>query len=185
MDTLNVQANWDEAMARLLAFFAALELGGVEHRTRLATRVLDEARRRHEQNPDLAPVETAMDVAAESLEQWFAEALGSSHLRPASRVAAGLFALRVTDAAKHWPDAVLGGPPPPELKAVLSRVSTSTGPDLAISSMTPREMDYGAMEVIAQETWHQFAWAPILQAAALWTAIFFVALYLYDTLFPQ
>lgn len=182
---MNTQPAWDEAMARLLAFFAALELGGVEHRTRLATRVLDEARRRHSQNPGLAPVETAMDVAAESLEQWFAEALESSDLPPASRVAAGLFALRVTDAATRWPDAVLAGEPPAELKAVLSRVSTSTGPDLAISSMTPRTMDYGAMEVIAQETWHQFAWAPIMQAAALWTAIFFVALYLYDAFFPQ
>ena len=44
---------------------------------------------------------------------------------------------------------------------------------------------YGAMEVIAQGTWHQFAWTPLVQAAALWTAIFFVALYLYDTFFPR
>ncbi len=49
--------------------------------------------------------------------------------------------------------------------------------------MTPRPMDFGAMETIAQETWHRFAWAPILRAAVLWTAIFFAALYAYDQFF--
>ena len=180
MELVNTKDDWDEAMARLLAFFSALEIGGVEHRTRLAMRILDEARRRQAQTPELAPVEAAMDVAAESLEHWFGQALAESRIPPGKRVAAGLFAWRLTGAAARWPDAVLGGDPPAELKAVLSSVSTSTGPDLAISSMTPREMDYGAMEVIAQETWHQFAWTPILGAAALWTGIFFVALYVYD-----
>ena len=68
---------------------------------------------------------------------------------------------------------------------MLSRVSVRTGPDLAISSMTPREMDYGAMETIAKGTWHRFAWTPLLRAAGLWTAIFFVALYAYDRFHPQ
>jgi hypothetical protein len=50
--------------------------------------------------------------------------------------------------------------------------------------MTPREMDYGAMNH-AQETWHKFSWAPLVRAAGIWTAIFFVALYLHDRFFPQ
>ena len=185
MESVNTRDDWDEAAARLLAFFSALEIGGVEHRARLAIRILDEARRRHGIAPALAPVEAAMDVAAEFLEHWFTQALEGSAIPSGQRVAAGLFAWRLTGAAARWPDAVLGGDPPAELQAVLASVSTSTGPDLAISSMTPREMDYGAMEVIAQETWHQFAWTPILGAAALWTGIFFVALYVYDNFFPR
>ncbi len=185
MDGENTRADWDEATARLLAFFSALELGGVEHRTRLALRMVDEARGRQAQSPALTPVEVTMDVAAERLEDWFAKVLDGSPIPPGKRVAAGLFAWRVTGAAARWPDAVLSGEPPAELKAALASVSMSTGPDLAVSSMTSREMDYGAMEVIAQETWHQFAWTPILGAAALWTGIFFIALYVYDNFFPQ
>jgi len=185
MNTVSSREEWDEAAARLLAFFSVLELGGAEHRTRLSIRILDEARRRQALTPTLAPVEAAMDVAAESLEHWFGEALADSRIPPGKRMAAGLFAWRVTGAAARWPDAVLSGDPPAELKTILSSVSTSTGPDLAISSMTPREMDYGAMEVIAQETWHQFAWTPLLGAAALWTGIFFVALYVYDNFFMR
>jgi len=182
VDTMNSQAEWDEAMARVLAFFSTLRIGGVEHRVRIALRILEEARRRHEQERKLAPVEVAMDVAAESLDQWFAKTIGGS---PDRRVAAGLVALEITDAAARFPNALLSGDPPEELKAMLSGVSVHTGPDLEISSMTPREMDYGAMGTIAQETWHQFGWTPLLRAAAIWTSIFFVALYAYDRFFPQ
>jgi len=182
VDAVNPQAEWDEAMARVLAFFSTLRIGGVEHRVRVALRILDEARRRHERDPSLAPVEVAMDVAADSLDRWFERAIGGS---PDRRVAAGLVALEMTDAAARFPNALISGDPPEELKAMLAGVSVRTGPDLAISSMTPREMDYGAMEAIAQETWHRFGWAPLLRAAALWTVIFFVALYAYDRFFPQ
>lgn len=175
--------DWDEALARLLAFFAALEFGGVEHRTRLAMQILEEARRRHEQNSALSAVRLTMDVAAESMEKWFVKALDGSSIAPKNRVAAGLFALRVTDVGSRWRNALLSGEPPAELCEALSRVSISTGPDLAISSMISRQMDYGPMGVIAQETWHKFAWAPIMRAAALWTAIFFLALYVYDRFF--
>ncbi|HEY5705077.1 MAG TPA: hypothetical protein VIS96_05845 [Terrimicrobiaceae bacterium] len=182
MDAVNAQTEWDEAMARVLAFFSTLRIGGVEHRVRIALRIVEEARRRHEKDRSLAPVEAAMDVAAESLDHWFAKSLGGS---PDRRVAAGLVALEITDAGARFPNALLSGDPPEELKAMLSGVSVHTGPDLAISSMTPREMDYGAMEVIAQETWHRFDWTPLLRAAAVWTAIFFFALYTYDRFFPQ
>jgi len=185
MDTVTPQSEWDEALARLLAFFAALEFGGIEHRTSLAMRLLSEARERHSENSGISPVETAMDVASESLEKWFAQVLAESHLSPANRVAVGLFAVRATNAGTVWPAALLSDLPPADLRAALSRVSTRTGPDLAITSMTSRKMDYGAMQVIAQETWHKFAWAPILRAAGIWTAIFFAVLFAYGRLFPQ
>ena len=182
MDAVNSQSDWDEAIARLLAFFSTLRIGGVEHRVRVALRILEEARRRHEQDRSLAPVQVAMKVAEESLDRWLAKAIGASLDR---RIAMGLVALEVTDAAARFPGSVLFGEPPEALKALLAGVSVRTGPDLAISSMTPREMDYGAMETIAQETWHKFSWAPLVRAAGIWTTIFFVALYLHDRFFPQ
>jgi hypothetical protein len=182
VDAVNVQLEWDEAMARVLAFFSTLRIGGVEQRVRVALRVLEEARRRCEEKSGLGPVETSMEVAADLLDQWFAKAIGGSADR---RVAAGVVALEVTAAAEHFPNALLSEDPPEELKAMLSGVSVQTGPDLAISSMTPREMDYGAMEAIAQETWHRFGWTPILRAAGIWTAIFFIALYAHSRFFPQ
>lgn len=181
MDTVNTQSEWDEALARVLAYFSASRIGGVEHRVRVALDVIDGARQRYDQGSNLAPVEVAMDVAADSLDQWFAKAIGGSADR---RVEAAVVALEMTDAAARFPNALLSADPPEELKAMLARVSVRTGPDLAISSMTPREMDYGAMETIAQETWHRFGWAPILRAAAIWAAVFFIVLYVHTRFFP-
>jgi hypothetical protein len=56
-------------------------------------------------------------------------------------------------------------------------------PPLAHSSMAAQDMDYGAMQKLAEETWQRFAWGPVLRAAALWTAIFFLALFTYDRFF--
>ncbi|HEY5813719.1 MAG TPA: hypothetical protein VIT23_13820, partial [Terrimicrobiaceae bacterium] len=172
----------DEATARVCAFLSASHMGGIEHRLRLALRVLDDARRRYDRADGLAPVEVAMDVAADSLDQWFARAIGQS---ADHRVATGIVALEITDAATRFPNALLSHDPPEELKAMLAGVSLRTGPDLSISRMTPRQMDYGAMEAIAQETWHRFGWAPLLRAAGIWTAIFFIALYAHYRFFPQ
>lgn len=176
------QEEWDEATARVLAYFAAIRLGGVQHRTRTALKVIEEAARRVAQRPDLPPVEAAMTVANEWLSRWFARALPES---PGDPIAVGLVALRVSEAEAHWPNALLSADPPPPLKEALESVSVRTGPDLFLSSMAPREMDYGAMETLANETWHQFSWGPLLRAAALWTAIFFLALFTYDRFFPQ
>lgn len=185
MDPLATAAAWDEAMSRLLSFLAAMHIGGVEHRTRVALTIVDEARKQHALKPEKAPVEHTMNIALQSIEKWFGEALENVEMPASRRVAAGIVGLRVTDAVNRWPNAVLDGPPPADLKATLARVSFRTGPDLAVSSMTPRAMDYGAMETIAQETWHRFAWAPIVRAAAIWTAIFFAALYTYDYIYPR
>jgi hypothetical protein len=54
VDAVNVQLEWDEAMARVLAFFSTLRIGGVEQRVRVALRVLEEARRRCEEKSGLA-----------------------------------------------------------------------------------------------------------------------------------
>ncbi len=185
MDPIATAAAWDEAMSRLLSFLAALHIGGVEHRTRVALNIVDQARKQHVLKPEITPVEHTMTIAMHDLEQWFDAALENVEMPTGRRVASGIVGLRMTDAVNRWPNAILDGPPPADLKATLARVSFRTGPDLAVSSMTPRAMDYGAMETIAQETWHRFTWAPIVRAAAIWTVIFFVALYTYDRIYPR
>jgi len=178
---MKTEPNWDEALSRVLAFLTALDLGGVEHRTRLALSIVEEARRRHPEDASRPPVELVMDLAMQALDQWFGlvvpGALGN-------RVASGVVAYHVAGAATRWPNSALRNDPPEDLKEALSAVSLRTGPDLAMSSMTSREMDYGALETIAHETWHKFAWTPLIRAVLIWTAIFFVALYFYDKYFP-
>jgi hypothetical protein len=182
MDALkNHEAGWDEALIRLLTYFEAMDLGGIEHRTRCALEIVNEARA--DSSAHASPVERCMDRAAQKLGEWFGEALGSSTGPTSNKLTAGLLAWKVTGGSEFWGDIILSAPPPQALRQAFSGVRAQTGPDLSISSMTSREMDYGPMENLAQETWHRFAWAPLLRAVILWTAIFFAALAIDDHFF--
>ncbi len=181
MDAVNHEATWNEALGRLIAYLTEMEIGGIEHRTRVALRLLDQARSTVR---EAHPVEHTMSVAQGELIAWFGEALGSANIPAHRKLAWGLVAWRMADGPARWPDAMLETAPTEEIKQTLAEVSLRSSPDLEVSRMVSRDMDYGAMETLAQETWHQFAWAPLLRAAALWTVIFFVALYVYDRLFP-
>lgn len=171
---------WDDALARVMAFLAKLQLSDLEHRVRSATRIIDKAR--FEIVPGESPVEKSMEILFEEMDIWFSGVLPV----PGSRGAAsGVVSLRALGASERWPEAFLDGEPPEEIRKAVAGLSLATGPDLSVSSMVPREMDFGAMEVVAHETWHQFAWGPIVRAAIIWTVIFFALLYAYEHFFAS
>lgn len=176
-----VDTRWDEALSRLQAYLGELEIGGAEHRTRVALRLLDRAR---ETVAGHDPVEHTLNLAQDELMGWFGEALTDASLPANRKIAWGLMAWRLADGARRWPNVMLDGHPPDDVKHTLAGITLQSSPALEVSRMVSQEMNYGAMETLAQETWHQFAWAPLLRAAALWTAIFFAALYAYDRFFP-
>lgn len=171
MDAVNDQSTWDEATERVAAYYGALELGGMEARTRETLRVVEKARARCAANPSLHPIEAAMTEAIDSLTHWIDAAL------PGATLESGLTTLKAAGALSHWPEA--NG----DAQANLPKSPVSAAPDIDFSSMAARDMNFGAIETIAQETWQKFNWGPVVRAAALWTAIFFLSLYVYDRFF--
>ena len=53
------------------------------------------------------------------------------------------------------------------------------GPALDFHSLVRKEMDYGAMEDLARETWNQFSWSHVLRAFILWVVLFLLAYGIY------
>jgi hypothetical protein len=49
-----------------------------------------------------------------------------------------------------------------------------TGPDLKVSSMTPRHLDYGPMLALAKQTWHRWNTKAAIIALLFWTGVYFV-----------
>jgi hypothetical protein len=165
MDTLREQPEWDEATQRVQAYLTALGLGGVEARTRETLRIIEQARARCAAQPSLHPIKAAMEETFASLARWVAEST------PGLPFESGLVTLRAQDAPAVWPRVRVSSLAAPALEAA---------PDLDLSRMAARDMNFGAFETIAHETWQKFAWGPVLRAAAIWTAIFFLSLYAYD-----
>jgi hypothetical protein len=166
---VNDQTTWDEATERVMAYYAALGLGGVESRTRETLRVVEAARSNCAANPSLRPLEAAMTEALDAVARWV------NAVVPGATVESGLATLQAGGALVRWPatDANLQGELPP----------LEAAPEIDFSSMAARDMNFGAIETIAHETWQKFDWGPVLRAAALWTAIFFLSLYAYDRFF--
>lgn len=151
-----------------MAYYAALGLGGVESRTRETLRVIEAARSRCAANPSLRPIEAAMTEALDAVARWV------NAVVPGATVESGLAALQACGALPRWPQTEIAG-------QTVDLVTAS--PDIDLSSMAARDMNFGAIQTIAHETWQKFDWGPVLRAAALWTAIFFLSLYAYDRFF--
>lgn len=177
MDALTNQAAWDEATGRVMIYLDRLQIGGTEHRTRQTLLIMTKARLRCAAQPGLHPVEAALTETADALRRWYDQAL------PGAAVESGITASLAAGAVRTWPDAVLVEPIPADLRRKLATTPIPSGPELTLSSMAAQEMDFGAMETLAQETWQKFDWAPVLRAAALWTGIFFLSLFLHDHFF--
>ena len=68
--------------------------------------------------------------------------------------------------------AFLASPVPEEMRQALRESLISTGPDLNVSSMTPRHLDFGPMLEIARQTWHRWSPKEFLVALIFWGAVY-------------
>ena len=172
---------WNAAYVRVEDYLRAHRIHNRLHQSRLIQRVLGAAARRHEQDPALDPATLAIEETDRMMDAWFGELLGEKGL-PHDRVAAeGRVALLLADGMERWPFAFLDPQNvPPEFAEAMQRSSIQAGPDLAVSSMVPREIDLGAITEAAGQTLERIERLPIVRVLLLWavfagvlTAVFF------------
>jgi hypothetical protein len=162
--------DWDAACLRLEDYLRA---HGVESRERLLSLTLEmirEARILHEQNPAQSPLQTTMELAIGRTDAWFCTLAEVPENSARTRVA--FFSPPIQ---AKWASAFLLPSPPGELLAEVRSAGIEAGPALDFQSVVRKEMNYGAMEDIARETWEQFSWSHVLRAFALWVVLFFAA----------
>lgn len=167
---------WNAAYVRVEDYLRAHRLHNRLHQSRLIQEVLVRAAARHEQNPALDPTTLAAEEIDGMMDQWFGELLGDKNL-PHERIAIeGRVALLLSEGVDRWPYAFLDlQNVPPEFSTEMQRRSIQAGPDLAVSSMVPREIGLGTFTEVAGQTFEQFEKWPILKVTLLWT-LFLAAL---------
>lgn len=169
---------WNEASRRLETWLETFGIGDEMHALRLRTVILKQAMERHASVPALHPTTVTQQEAVRILENWFREVIGDLGKNPNQALSNGLLAFFLSRGGQHWPEAVGMPGPPAELREAMRKSSLQLGPDLQISTMTPREIDYGPLSSLARETWQQWEWAPILRALAFWAIIYLAGYYL-------
>jgi hypothetical protein len=167
---------WNAAYVRVEDYLRAHRIHNRLHQSRLIQRVLSAAAGRHEQNPALDPVTLAIEETDRVMDGWFAELLGEKGL-PHDRIAAeGRVALLMADGTSRWPFAFLEDRNiPADFAQAMKQSSLKAGPDLAVSSMVPRDIDLGAITEAAGQTLGRIERLPVLRVVLLW-AVFITVL---------
>jgi hypothetical protein len=161
---------WNAAYVRVEDYLRAHRVQNRLHQSRLIQRVLVAAARLHEQRPSVDPATLAVEETDRLMDAWFGAVLGEKDL-PHDRIATeGRIALLLADGLQRWPYVFLEKDSlPAEFLQTVKHGSIKAGPDLAISSMVPREIDLGTITEAAGETLERIERLPILRVLLLWT----------------
>ena len=168
------QEAWNEAYDRLVNYLNTFSLGDHAHVSKVALDLLRQAQDAHGKDPSRAPTAQIMEQAQKGLADWLATNLGEENRAPSHILATGYIALLLSRVYRTAPDSFLASPLPEELKHALRETLIVTGPDLNISSMTPRHLDYGPMLQLARQTWHRWDTKEFAIALVFWAGVYTV-----------
>ncbi len=169
---------WNEAHDRLVQFLNTFALRDHAHISRLALELLDQAREIHRLDPTRDPTTVTMEQAQKRLASWLATNLGEEGEAPSKILANGYIALLLSRFYRTAPTAFLEIPLREDLRGSMRQTLLTAGPDLNISSMTPRHLDFGPMLDLARQTWHRWDAKAFAVALLFWGAVYTI-LYLW------
>jgi hypothetical protein len=171
---LKTQEAWNEAYDRLGHFLNTFALGDHAYVSKLALKLIDEARELHQKDPSRDPTVQTMGHAQKRLTEWLAENLEEKDHSASHILATGYIALLLSQLNCHAPAGFLAAPLADEIRQSLRQTLLVTGPDLNISSMTPRHLDYGPMLQFARQTWHRWEAKEFFIALLFWSGVYTV-----------
>jgi hypothetical protein len=170
----SLEQSWNEAYDRLALYLRTFDLGDHAYTSRLTLDILHEAREKQRTGDAREPTTLTLDLAQKKIVTWLAANLPQADSSPGTLLPAGYIAILLSRAYRTAPDSFLATPVPEELRQALRESLLQTGPDLNVSSMTPRHLDYGPMLQFARQTWHRVDPKEFVIAAAFWFAIYIV-----------
>jgi hypothetical protein len=167
------QIAWNEAYDRVRHFLESFALGDRTQIPRLTLQIIEEARVLHQQDISRHPVTVTMEQAQKRIGEWFSANLDMQGKNPSQIFSSGYLALLFSRHLRSEPSAFLKLPLPDNLRQEMRENLLITGPDLNISRMTPRHLDYGPMEGFARTTWQRFNLQELIIAILFWIGVYF------------
>jgi len=167
---------WNDAYEKVENYLRACRVGSHLQRARLIALVLQRVYDRTQTDawgtgqslPELAIIEVRERIA-----EWIGHYLPPHVDGRALNLGEGMLAIYLCDGPTRWPYAFLDSHrmPAEYAEALCSRV-VRAGPDLAVSSMVPRDMDLGMMPELVGSAIETFEALPILKTLVSWLLFF-------------
>jgi hypothetical protein len=165
---------WNDAYDRLVLYLRTFDLGDHAHVARLALEILQQARDRHAAGDTREPTTLTLALTQKRIAEWLAANLPQHDDTASELLPSGYIAILLSRAYENAPSSFLATPVPEELRLALQETLIVTGPDLNVSSMTPRHLDYGPMLQFARQTWHRVDPKEFVIAVGFWGAVYAV-----------
>lgn len=165
---------WDEAFLRVESYLRAHQIESRLVLNRLAIEIVRAAVSSEETDAltgkKIEPVARAMREAERRTTAWFQKVLGDAADPEDERLGTrGRIALVLADVPARWPQHFLAEtPPPPELIDAMRAAYIEAGPEMELTRMVPRPLDFGPIANVADEAWKTFARWPVLRAIFGW-----------------
>lgn len=174
---------WDEAFSRVESYLRAHQIDSRLVLNRLAFEIISTARTAAARagasananvGADAISNSDAVSLAMREAERrtmaWFRDVLGDAVDPEDERLGTrGRIALVLADVPARWPGHFLSATrPPAELVEAMRAAYIEAGPELELTRMVPRPMDFGPIANVADEAWKTFARWPLLRAIIGW-----------------
>jgi hypothetical protein len=171
MSTTSTNA-WNDAYDRLVLYLRTLDLADHAYVSRLALDLLQQARDRHAAGDGRDPTTLTLALTHQRIVEWLTANLPQHDDAASEVLPSGYIAILLSRAYRDAPTSFLATPVPEELRQALHESLVVTGPDLNVSSMTPRHLDYGPMLHFARQTWHRVDPKEFIIAVGFWSAVY-------------
>lgn len=164
---------WNEAYEKVENYLRACRINSRLHRARLIRRILERVATRGAV-AEGEPLSTAAIRETQSMmAAWFRRMLQPAADGSDRSIEDGRVALLLCDGPDRWPYAILSSEElPSDLVQEMRASMLVAGPNLEISNMVPREIDYGWFPEIAGDTLEQLGRHPFLKAIVAWLLFF-------------
>jgi hypothetical protein len=173
---------WNEAYARLADYYRSYRLHNRIRRTQLILETLKLAAEEHAKDPTRKPTALAIEKARDLLRTWFSNIYGGMMANEDLAEAAGRLGFHLSGGAENWSAQFLNTQDIPNEMAEAMRDAVQTsGPRMAVSKMTPRDIDLGLTNV-AEDTFEGLGRNPWVRYAVLITLAALVLTYVYSLL---
>jgi len=163
---------WNDAYEKVENYLRACRVGSHLQRARLTALVLQRVYERKQADPAAAGTslpELAIVEVRERIAEWLSHYLPPRADGRALNLGDGMLAIYLCDGPTRWPYAFLDSfGMPKEYAGLLGSRVVRPGPDLAVSSMVPREMDLGLMPELVGSAMETFEALPLLKTLLAW-----------------
>lgn len=167
-----IDGAWDEAFSRVESYLRAHQIESRLVLNRLAFEIISAARVSAPESGSTGQeaVALAMREAERRTTIWFRNVLGDAVDPDDERLGTrGRIALVLADVPARWPGQFLApAQPPAELVEAMRAAYIEAGPEMKVTRMVPRPMDFGPIANVADEAWKTFARWPLLRAIIGW-----------------